>query len=186
MGLDVHCQGATLGSQMWRPGAQAVPIVTRPATALGARTGVEPWYPRMAGTTSEGAGHGDACQGPGAAADGAHPAATTEEAAHCIVADNRAGAVRVRRRRVVALVTCPECSKRVSDQASACPGCGFPIAGRATTVSSRDDNVVSTTLGFFDWLDGYSLKKGNRVRALQQAWMRCDQARSGEKGYQRC
>ena len=26
------------------------------------------------------------------------------------------------------LVSCPECNQRVSDQARACPGCGFPIA----------------------------------------------------------
>jgi hypothetical protein len=29
----------------------------------------------------------------------------------------------------MALVTCPECGKRVSDRAAACPGCGHPIAG---------------------------------------------------------
>ena len=28
----------------------------------------------------------------------------------------------------MALIICPECGKQVSDQANACPGCGFPIA----------------------------------------------------------
>lgn len=28
----------------------------------------------------------------------------------------------------MALIDCPECSKRVSDQSNACPSCGFPIA----------------------------------------------------------
>lgn len=28
----------------------------------------------------------------------------------------------------MALIACPECAKQVSDQAPACPGCGFPIA----------------------------------------------------------
>ena len=27
----------------------------------------------------------------------------------------------------MALMTCPECHKEVSDQAATCPGCGFPI-----------------------------------------------------------
>ncbi len=29
----------------------------------------------------------------------------------------------------MALMTCPECSHRVSDKARACPSCGYPIAG---------------------------------------------------------
>jgi hypothetical protein len=29
----------------------------------------------------------------------------------------------------MALVNCPECGKEISDQASACPGCGKPMAG---------------------------------------------------------
>ncbi|ONG55806.1 hypothetical protein BKE38_08450 [Pseudoroseomonas deserti] len=29
----------------------------------------------------------------------------------------------------MALMTCPECSHRVSDKALACPSCGYPIAG---------------------------------------------------------
>lgn len=31
----------------------------------------------------------------------------------------------------MALITCPECAKSVSDKAPACPGCGAPIAGAA-------------------------------------------------------
>jgi hypothetical protein len=30
------------------------------------------------------------------------------------------------------LLDCPECGKQVSDRASACPGCGFPIAEHLT------------------------------------------------------
>lgn len=29
----------------------------------------------------------------------------------------------------MALINCPECGRRVSDKAAACPGCGYPIAG---------------------------------------------------------
>ena len=32
----------------------------------------------------------------------------------------------------MALVKCPECSRQVSDQATACPQCAYPIAGGAT------------------------------------------------------
>lgn len=29
----------------------------------------------------------------------------------------------------MAIIKCPECSKEISDKATACPGCGCPIAG---------------------------------------------------------
>jgi len=29
----------------------------------------------------------------------------------------------------MALISCPECSHRVSDKAPACPSCGYPVAG---------------------------------------------------------
>lgn len=32
----------------------------------------------------------------------------------------------------MALIKCPECGRAVSDQASACPGCGHPIGGTVT------------------------------------------------------
>lgn len=32
----------------------------------------------------------------------------------------------------MALINCPECGKQVSTEAQACPGCGYPIASRAT------------------------------------------------------
>ena len=34
----------------------------------------------------------------------------------------------------MALINCPECSKRISDQSTACPSCGFP------TPSEQIDN----------------------------------------------
>ncbi|MDE5803214.1 MAG: zinc-ribbon domain-containing protein [Lachnospiraceae bacterium] len=27
----------------------------------------------------------------------------------------------------MALIKCPECGKEISDKASSCPGCGYPI-----------------------------------------------------------
>lgn len=29
----------------------------------------------------------------------------------------------------MALISCPECSRQISDQTPSCPGCGYPIAG---------------------------------------------------------
>lgn len=46
----------------------------------------------------------------------------------------------------MALVSCPECRREVSDQAGACPGCGYPL--RAVASSSLGDSagtVVKTT-----------------------------------------
>lgn len=57
----------------------------------------------------------------------------------------------------MALITCPECSKSVSDQAKSCPGCGFPIAGGSPTGSSDASNVGTFPLGFFAPMEGYSL-----------------------------
>lgn len=32
----------------------------------------------------------------------------------------------------MALIHCPECGREISDKASACPGCGYPIAPDST------------------------------------------------------
>ena len=53
----------------------------------------------------------------------------------------------------MALITCPECSKEVSDQASACPGCGYPIHSAA----SGEPEQVTVQLGFFDSAAGFML-----------------------------
>lgn len=36
----------------------------------------------------------------------------------------------------MALIQCPECDGKVSDQAPACPHCGFPLAGAAASTSA--------------------------------------------------
>ncbi|MBQ6257295.1 MAG: zinc ribbon domain-containing protein [Clostridia bacterium] len=43
----------------------------------------------------------------------------------------------------MALINCPECGKKVSDQAVACPDCGYPIAKANTkgTVLIKIGNV---------------------------------------------
>lgn len=34
----------------------------------------------------------------------------------------------------MALIDCPECGKRISDQAPACPGCGVPVVAVSSTM----------------------------------------------------
>ena len=36
----------------------------------------------------------------------------------------------------MALITCPECGKSVSDKAAACPGCGYPLANGGGAVTA--------------------------------------------------
>lgn len=39
------------------------------------------------------------------------------------------------------LITCPACTKQVSDRAETCPKCGHPIAGSSDVVNSRPTEV---------------------------------------------
>ena len=44
----------------------------------------------------------------------------------------------------MALITCPECGKQISDQAPACPGCGAPITAKKIRVHFwRKKNMLS-------------------------------------------
>ena len=44
----------------------------------------------------------------------------------------------------MALITCPECGKQISDQAPACPGCGTPIIAKKIKVHFwRKRNMIS-------------------------------------------
>jgi uncharacterized membrane protein YvbJ len=40
----------------------------------------------------------------------------------------------------MALLNCPECSKQVSDQAAACPSCGYPLKPSQRTTASPDQS----------------------------------------------
>lgn len=42
----------------------------------------------------------------------------------------------------MALINCPDCSKRISEHAPTCPGCGAPIA--RATIGSDGDALVTT------------------------------------------
>lgn len=41
----------------------------------------------------------------------------------------------------MALISCPECGKQISDHAVACPNCGYPIAGSISYTAVPSDSV---------------------------------------------
>ncbi len=51
----------------------------------------------------------------------------------------------------MALVSCPECQRQVSNMAPACPQCGYPIAGQRTaaSVNRHEMHVVKQEHGTF-------------------------------------
>ena len=47
----------------------------------------------------------------------------------------------------MALVSCPECRREISDQAPACPGCGYPLRAVASSSSGDSTGTVVKTTG---------------------------------------
>lgn len=45
----------------------------------------------------------------------------------------------------MALIICPECKKEISDQASVCPNCGFPLSKPELTVPIPVDKPSPAT-----------------------------------------
>lgn len=70
----------------------------------------------------------------------------------------------------MALIKCSECGRDVSDKASACPGCGYPLSGlvQGTINDSRPDALDSTgstmTLGEF-------AKQANEPIISKSGWL---------------
>ncbi|WP_157661531.1 TM2 domain-containing protein [Burkholderia ubonensis] len=75
--------------------------------------------------------------------------------------------------KIMALINCPECKTSVSDQARACPSCGYPIAATDSNseVANNAPQVVSVaksrgtyiilgllfgSMGFHDFYAGYN------------------------------
>lgn len=58
----------------------------------------------------------------------------------------------------MALISCPECSREISDQAHACPGCGYPIrppvaVSSTASVLANSGTAVKTAGGVLaTWL----------------------------------
>ena len=38
----------------------------------------------------------------------------------------------------MALIRCPECNREISDKATACPGCGYPLQDHTEEVSEKE------------------------------------------------
>lgn len=43
----------------------------------------------------------------------------------------------------MALIHCPECGREISDQAAACPGCGYPLSKQNT--HTKDDTFLEAS-----------------------------------------
>ena len=53
----------------------------------------------------------------------------------------------------MALITCNECGRQISDRASSCPGCGAPVAGNAPVQQLIDAGTAKTAVtGLAAWL----------------------------------
>jgi len=46
----------------------------------------------------------------------------------------------------MALIKCPECKKKVSDQCGRCPNCGFPIEVVEKSITASNDNAIDTDI----------------------------------------
>jgi DNA-directed RNA polymerase subunit RPC12/RpoP len=66
----------------------------------------------------------------------------------------------------VALIKCPECGKEISDKATECPNCGYPIAGMKTSGIVRikmPNNIVVGWVGLFSSRDATIYDENDEV-----------------------
>jgi hypothetical protein len=58
----------------------------------------------------------------------------------------------------MALISCPECTKKISDQAPSCPQCGCPIKSvreaKAAIVIQRDSSIIYAFNKHYIYIDG--------------------------------
>lgn len=47
----------------------------------------------------------------------------------------------------MAIISCPECGKEISDRARACPHCGTPISDKETTIEKTSKRYKGQQLG---------------------------------------
>lgn len=50
----------------------------------------------------------------------------------------------------MALITCPECGKEISDKVKACPNCGYPLQEEQSEVAPQQVEVTSINIGIKD------------------------------------
>lgn len=67
----------------------------------------------------------------------------------------------------MALITCPECGKQISDKAASCPGCGYPLADESLDIPQENTNIVEINGMDVDIYHLYELYSGNRVKIAQ-------------------
>ena len=65
----------------------------------------------------------------------------------------------------MALINCPECGRQVSDQAAACPECGYPI---------RKVEYKFVTVAWSAYYGGYT-GKDEYERLLREGWQVVDE-----------
>lgn len=63
----------------------------------------------------------------------------------------------------MALITCPECGREISDKAVSCPGCGFPVQDNPVDERSDLDRLVDEI-----WMRN-PVQRVNAIKELQKA-----------------
>lgn len=67
----------------------------------------------------------------------------------------------------MALITCPECGKQISDKAASCPGCGYPLLDESLDVVQEKADLVEINGVDVDIYHLYELYSGNRAKIAQ-------------------
>lgn len=65
----------------------------------------------------------------------------------------------------MALISCPECSKEISDKASNCPNCGYPVAMSANPYLATIKGNVHDLSDIASMMIPYDV--GNKIRAIK-------------------
>ena len=50
----------------------------------------------------------------------------------------------------MALISCPECKREISDRAQVCPNCGCPLSNDSTRVRTTEDSFLTRNRNFGD------------------------------------
>ncbi len=62
----------------------------------------------------------------------------------------------------MALINCPECNKEISDKASSCPNCGYPIASQESLFAETQSSMDSILQEI------YSIYPNNKIAAIKE------------------
>jgi len=76
----------------------------------------------------------------------------------------------------MALMSCPECSKQISDKAAACPNCGCPaVAKPLHAVSDQEERIImkglcNRVISFFNIQNGKAILTNHRFIYLKHSF----------------